>query len=294
MKSFAIAAAMLASAAAALPAIAPTLPAPVLGGAGLAEGSIKSAAHMVAGQAFGQVHSVVSVTNGQKTMLVELEKSFAQRLTGLDLGTVTSPIGEVTQIAPKIGGLNLNNLGSGYLTVLTGEGQVALVELSSEVESVLSTLALPQVGTLVGGFVGTVEGVAAGGLKGNAVSNVMHVTGLNGNDLLVKLEPTVTGLLGQLSLGPLGSLGSLGSLTSLLEGPVGSVIGQVPVASDLAAKATSLGSDPTKLIGVVTQDGASVLLVEVEGTLSSLLATLGLGSLESTIGSVVPAGSLPL
>lgn len=306
MKAFTIATAILASTAAALPT-----PAGILSSMGSSAGTVHSAGNMIASEGFGQVHSVVSVAQGQKTMLVQLEKSFASRLTGFDLGTVTSPIGQVVQVAPKIGALNLKGLSSGYLTLLTSEGQIALVELSSEVQTVLSTLALPQIGTLVGGFVGTLQVPASGNVNANAnvVGNSMHITGLNGNDLLVKVEPTVTSLLSQLSLGslgslgslsslgPLGALGSLGSLTSiasLFEGSVGSVVGQVPIASNLAAEATALGSDPTKLIGVVTQNGASVLLVEVESVFSNVLSSFGLGALQSTIGSVVPVGSLPL
>lgn len=240
------------------------------------------------------VHSVFSVTKGAKQMLVELEPSFAQKLTGLNLGSVTQSIGQVTDLASSPSQLNTNGLTSGVMTVATTEGQYALVQLVPEVENLLSPLlsTLGGVTEVVGSVVGALEGVVGnlgnlGGLanvKRDLVSNVMSITGQNGDNILVKVEPTVLGLLGDL---PLGSL--LGGSSSSQSSPIGSVIGQVPIAGNLVQQATSLGADPTQLIGVLTQDGSSALLVKVEGTATGLLSTLGLSSLGQTVGSVVPS-----
>jgi hypothetical protein len=334
MKSFAIAA-FLASTVAALPTgtlpiscipagAAPTGLAPELpwcsstptATPSAAIGGLGSVSNLVGGNTAGNaVHSVFSVSNGGKTMLVELEQSFAQKLTGLNIGSVTQSIGSVVHIADSPSQLNTNGLTSGVLTVGTTEGKYALVQLTSEVDTLLSPLlsTLGGVTQVVGGLVGTLEGLGGnlGGLGGltnvggltsdlkrGAVSDVMSITGEDGNNLLVQVEPTVLGLLGELPLGSL--LGSLGGVTGSSQSlPLGSVIGQVPAAGDLVQQATSLGADPTQVIGVLSQDGSSALLVQVEGTATGLLSTLGLSSLGQTIGSVVPsvgglAPSLPL
>ncbi|KAJ5119883.1 hypothetical protein N7448_010552 [Penicillium atrosanguineum] len=235
------------------------------------------------------VHSVFSVTNGGKKMLVELEQGFAQKLTGLNLGSVTDSIGSILDIADSPSQLNTNSLTSGVLTVATTEGKYALVQLTSEVETLLSPLlsTLGGVTQVVGGLVGTLEGLGSlANLKRDPISDVMSITGMNGNNILVQVEPTVLGLLGELNLGSL--LGGSSSQSS----PLGSVVGEVPVAGDLVEQATSLGADPTQLIGVLSKDGSSALLVKVESTATGLLSTLGLSSLGQTVGSVV--SSTPL
>ncbi|KAJ6111897.1 hypothetical protein N7523_007958 [Penicillium sp. IBT 18751x] len=235
------------------------------------------------------VHSVFSVTHGGKKMLVELEQGFAQKLTGLNLGSVTDTIGSVLDIASSPSQLNTNGLTSGGLTVATTEGKYALVQLTSEVETVLSPLlsALGGVTQVVGDLVGTLEEVGSlANLKRDPVSDIMSITGENGNSILVQVEPTVLGLLGELNLGSL--LGGGSSQSS----PLGSVVGEVPIAGNLVQQATSLGADPTQLIAVLSQDGSSALLVKVESTATGLLSTLGLSSLGQTVGSVV--SSTPL
>lgn len=235
------------------------------------------------------VHSVFSVTNGGKKMLVELEQGFAQKLTGLNLGSVTDSIGSVMDVANSPSQLNTNGLTSGVLTVATTGGQYALVQLTSEVESLLSPLlsTLGPVTQVVGGLVGTLEGLGSlTNMKRDPISDVMSITGQNGNNILVKVEPTVLGLVGGLNLGSL--LGGSSSQSS----PLGSVVGEVPVAGDLVQQASSLGGDPTQLIGVLSQDGSSALLVKVDSTATGLLSTLGLSSLGQTVGTVV--SSTPL
>lgn len=252
--------------------------------------SLGSLSSLASGSSAGNaVHSVFSVTSGSKKMLVELEQGFAQKLTGLNLGSVTDSIGSVLDIANSPSQLNTNGLSSGLLTVATTEGKYVLVQLTSEVETLLSPLlsALGGVTQVVGDLVGTLEGLGSlTNLKRDPISDIMSITGMNGNNILVQVEPTVLGLLGELNLGSLLGGSSSESL------PLGSVVGEVPIAGDLVEQATSLGADPTQLIGVLSQDGSSALLVEVQSTATGLLSTLGLSSLGQTVGSVV--SSTPL
>ncbi|OOQ81814.1 hypothetical protein PEBR_43283 [Penicillium brasilianum] len=309
MKSFAISAAILASTVAALPtniipgAASGVLPSgiptclpsgiipsgvPIPSGIPTCISSASDAPSVGTGFAnsqvsTGQVHSVLTVTDqASKLVLVELEPTVAGLLSGLNLGGVTQSVGQIIQVAPTVGALNLNGATGGLLTVATSEGSVALIKLTSTVEGLLSGLGLPEVGSLVGSLVGTLEGVASGltgNMKRDPVSNVVTITDLAGNPLLVQVEPTVLSLLGGLDL-------------SNVQGAVGTVVAEVPAVSGLAAAAQGVAADPTQLFGVLGQDGTSALLVKVEGTATGLLSLLGLSSLTSTIGSVVPAGLL--
>ncbi|KAF3390550.1 hypothetical protein F1880_009201 [Penicillium rolfsii] len=237
----------------------------------------------VTSEVTGQVHSVLTVTDqASKMVLVELEPSVASLLSGLNLGSVTQSVGQIIQVAPTVSALNLNGATGGLLTIATSEGSVALVKLTSTVEGLLAGLGLPEVGSLVGSVVGTLEGVASGvigNMKRDALSNVMSITDLSGNPILVQVEPAVLSLLGGLDL-------------SNVQGTVGTVVAEVPAVSDLATAAQGVAADPTELFGVLAEDGTSALLVKVEGTATGLLSLLGLSSLTSTIGNVVPAGLL--
>lgn len=317
MKSFAISAAILASTVAALPtniipdAASGVLPSgiptclpsgiipsglPISSGiptclpsaaaapsAGSAQVSTNQIAGLAPGVATGQVHSVLTVTDqASKLVLVELEPSVAGLLTGLNLGGLTQSVGQIIQVAPTVGALNLNGATGGLMTVATSDGSVALVKLTSTVEGLLSGLGLPEVGSLVGSLVGTLEGVTSGvtgSMKRNTLSNVMTITDLSGNPLLVQVEPTVLGLLGGLDL-------------SSIQGTVGTVVAEVPAVSGLAAAAEGVAADPTQLFSVLGQDGTSAMLVKVEGTATGLLSMLGLQDLTNVVGSVVPAGLL--
>ncbi|KAJ5111156.1 hypothetical protein N7532_001691 [Penicillium argentinense] len=229
------------------------------------------------------VSKTMTVTNQNSEQIpVQLQSTVANALS-----SVEGPIGQVVQTAPSVGALNLENLGSGFMTVATKEGSVALVKLTSTAEGLLSSLGLGQVSSLVGTLVGTVEGTVEsivgglgglGGLKRDAVSDVMQITNLNGDVVPVKLESSVLGLLSGLDL------------TSLLggaSGPIGSVVAVAPSVTDLASKAQSIAADPTQLIGVLSQDGSSAMLVKLEGTATGLLSSLGLSTVGTTVGSVV-------
>jgi hypothetical protein len=222
------------------------------------------------------VNSVMTVTNEEsKNILVQLEPTVANLLTGLNL-PLSEPVGKIVQTASSVDGLNLQGLGSGFMTVATQNGEAALVKLTYTVEGLFSGLGLPEVGSLVGSLVGTLEGLVPS-MKRDVTSSltdtVMHITDLNGDVLPVALGSNVLGLLSGLDL-------------TSVQGPIGSVVAMVPSVSDLPSKAESIAADPTQLVGVLGQDGTSAMLVKLEGTATGLLGSLGLTSLLSPIGSV--------
>ncbi|KAJ5288973.1 hypothetical protein N7478_002003 [Penicillium angulare] len=221
-----------------------------------------------------EVHSVLTVTHGvtNQKMLVELTQKAAGLLTGSGLGSVASPVGTIVDTASNAKDLVSPSGATGLITVALSGTEFGLVELDGTVEGLLSSLGLGEVSTVVGTVVGTVEG-AATSAKRDATSNLLSLTGLNGQNVLVKAE----GLLSNVDLS---------SVT-------GSVLAEVPGVSSLASKAKELGENPTQLIGVATSTG-SALLVKVEGlggelteVLGGLLSTLGLGDLTKTVGTVV-------
>ncbi|KAJ5549046.1 hypothetical protein N7513_006280 [Penicillium frequentans] len=252
-----------------LATVAVALPTPT----SMVPGAASSAVSMVS----KTVHSVLTVTNQQtgKNMLVELEQGFASQLTGLNLGNPTSSVGTIVQTASSLSELQSLTSGLTGLTFVTSTGEYVLVQLDSTVEGLLATLGLSAVGDVVGTVVSTLESVASNA-KRSELNNVLSITGLNNEPILVKAESTLTDAL------------------SPVQGTVGTVVASVPEVSDLASKASELGLPTNELFGVASADGASVLLVRVESlaggltpTVTGLLSGLGLGDLTSTVGTVV-------
>ncbi|KAI2786393.1 hypothetical protein POX_g08778 [Penicillium oxalicum] len=291
MKSFALSAAILASAVAALPTsilpngasgvLPPTLPTPSCAPSGVsvssgvpssvsvaangynAEASAGSAqvstgevTSQVYGTASDKVDDVLSVTDeAGKMVQVELEPTVARLLGSLHMGSIKGSVGQIIQVAPTIQELHIDGATGGLITVATHDGSVALVKLNAVVEDLLSSLGLSQAGSLVGSIVGHVEDVVSGvatSVKRGLLSEVMTVTDLH----------------------------------------VGTVVAEVPAVSDLTTAAKHVAANPNQLFGVLGQDGVSALLVKVDSTSTGLLSMLGLSSLTSTVGSVVPAGLL--
>ncbi|KAJ5115789.1 hypothetical protein N7456_000137 [Penicillium angulare] len=220
-----------------------------------------------------EVHSVLTVTHGvtNQKMLVELEQEAASLLTGSGLGSVTKPVGTIVDTASNAKDLVSPSGATGLITVALSGAEFGLVELDGTVEGLLSSLGLGDVSKVVGTVVSTLEGAATSAKRDS--SNLLSLTGLNGENVLVKAE----GLLSNFDL------------TSV----TGSVLAEVPGVSSLASKAKELGENPTQLVGVATS-GASVLLVKVEGlggeltsVVGGLLSGLGLGDLTKTVGTVV-------
>lgn len=257
-----------------LATVAVALPTPT----SMVPGAATSAASMVS----KTVHSVLTVTNQQtgKNMLVELEQGFANQLTGLNLGSASSPVGTIVQTASSLSELKSLTSGLTGLTFVTSTGDYVLVELDNTVEGLLATLGLSAVGDVVGTVVSTLESVVSS-VKRSELNNVLSITGLNNEPILIKAESTLASALGGLDL-------------SSVKGTVGTVVASVPGVSDLASKASELGLPTNELFGVLSADGSSALLVRVESvaggltsTVTGLLSTLGLGDLTSTVGTVV-------
>lgn len=318
MKSFALSAAILASAVAALPTsilpngasgvLPPTLPTPSCAPSGVsvssgvpssvsvaangynAEASAGSAqvstgevTSQVYGTASDKVDDVLSVTDeAGKMVQVELEPTVARLLGSLHLGSIKGSVGQIIQVAPTIQELHIDGATGGLITVATHDGSVALVKLNAVVEDLLSSLGLSQAGSLVGSIVGHVEDVVSGvatSVKRGLLSEVMTVTDLHGNPIHVQVDQSILSILGGLDL-------------STVQGAVGTVVAEVPAVSDLTTAAKHVAANPNQLFGVLGQDGVSALLVKVDSTSTGLLSMLGLSSLTSTVGSVIPAGLL--
>ncbi|KAJ5909871.1 hypothetical protein N7504_004514 [Penicillium tannophilum] len=167
-----------------LATVAVALPTPT----SMVPGAASSAVSMVS----KTVHSVLTVTNQQtgKNMLVELEQGFASQLTGLNLGNPTSSVGTIVQTASSLSELQSLTSGLTGLTFVTSTGDYVLVQLDSTVEGLLATLGLTAVDEVVGTVVSTLEGVVSS-VKRSELNNVLSITGLNNEPILVKTESTL-------------------------------------------------------------------------------------------------------
>lgn len=272
--------------------------------------AIASGDHQVTGTVEGSVHSVFTVTNkANKNVLVELEPVFAQKLTGLALPSVSNPIGEIQQIAPTVSQLSTSGLGAGFLTVATQNGQVALIKLSSTVEGLFATLGLPQVGTLVGSAVGTLEGALAGGnplstVTGAVGGNPLNtVTGAVGSNPLSTVEGAVSGSPLKTVTGAVGS-NPLSTVEGAVSGtPLSSITG---VVAPFTSITSAISGSPLNNVMAITNLNGDNVLAQVEPSLTGLLSNLNLGALgslsslgglsalQAPVGTVlasVPAGS---
>ncbi|CAI7605799.1 unnamed protein product [Penicillium glandicola] len=311
MKTFAFSAALLASAAMALPAnIIPSgttgslpsgvpscLPSgvipsdvplsvasmiPTCSGIAVATSSLvalatpTSAVSDVTGSGAGQVLSILNQA-GTSTFELTAESELESLMSKLPLSALEQPVGQVIQTASSVDELDTTT-GSGLtkVTALLGNGNAVLIELTQEVVDLLSSLGLSKVGSLIGSTVGSLESVTGNIKRADTLQNVLSVTDVNGlaggKDLLVQVEPTLLGLLGGLDL-------------STIEGPVGNVVAVAPSVSELKSKIPNIPG--AEFIAVTTEDKASVLLIKVKSTVQGLLSTLGLGSVGTTVGTTV-------
>lgn len=211
------------------------------------------------------VHQTLTVTGpNAKKLLVELSPEVAGLLSGLGLPGVGSSVGSIVKTAGNVGDL-LKDLGA------------LLIQLSPEVTGLLSGLGLPSLGVPVGSVVGTLgenlKRSADGKIVEDAapkVKDVLEVTGPDAKRLLVKLSPSVAGLLSGLGLPGVGQ-------------PVGEVVKTAGNVGDLLK---DLGHPVEQLLHVVGEDGGH-LLIKLSPSLTGLLSGLGLPSLGTSVGSVV-------
>lgn len=226
------------------------------------------------------VHQTLTVTGpNAKKLLVELSPEVAGLLSGLGLPGVGSSVGSIVKTAGNVGDL-LKDLGpvvDGLLTVVDKDLGALLIQLSPEVTGLLSGLGLPSLGVPVGSVVGTLgenlKRSADGKIVEDAapkVKDVLEVTGPDAKRLLVKLSPSVAGLLSGLGLPGVGQ-------------PVGEVVKTAGNVGDLLK---DLGHPVEQLLHVVGEDGGH-LLIKLSPSLTGLLSGLGLPSLGTSVGSVV-------
>ena len=224
----------------------------------------------------GQVLSVLNQAGTSKVKMVA-ESELESLLSKLPLSALEKPIGQVVQTAESVTDLDTNT-GSGLtqVTALLDNGNAALIELTKEVVDLLSSLGLHQVGSLLGSIVGGLESVTGNVKRDDPLQNVLSVTDVNdlagGKNLLVQVEPTLVGLLSGLDL-------------STIEGPIGNVVAIAPTISELKSKVPEIPG--ANFIAVTAEDKVSVLLIKVDGAVQGLLSTLGLGSVGTTVGSIV-------
>ncbi|KAJ5703879.1 hypothetical protein N7493_011017 [Penicillium malachiteum] len=219
-----------------------------------------------------EVHSVITVTTQEsKQVLVELDQTVANKLTGVSLGSVTTSVGKIVKVVTSLDQISSSD--SNLITVLLSTGEYALVELTDAVEELLSDLGLSAVSDVVGTVVSTLEDVASNA-KRSETSNLLSLTGLNGQAIYAE----ATGVLGELDLSEI----------------TGTVVAKVESVADLKSKVSELGLNSNNVIGVLAADGVSVLVVKIESTvtgllsvLTALLSSLGLGDLTVTVASVV-------
>ncbi|OQE18955.1 hypothetical protein PENFLA_c020G05647 [Penicillium flavigenum] len=265
------------------------LPIPTGAASGLTQGAAPGQLlSTLNGAGHGQVLSILNQA-GTSNIKMMAESELQSLMSKLPVSALEKPVGQVIQTADSVDQLNTSG-GSGLnqVTAVLDNGNAVLIQLTNEVVNLLDSLGLGQVGGLIGSIVGGLESVT-GYVKRDPLQNVLSITDVNGiaggKNLLAQIEPTLLGgLLGGLDL-------------STVQGPVGNVVAMAPSVSELKSKIPSIpGAD---FIAVTAEDKASVLLVKVESTVQGLLSSLGLGSVGTTVGSIVSSassakGALPL
>ncbi|KAJ5115098.1 hypothetical protein NUU61_000857 [Penicillium alfredii] len=316
MKSFAIAAAILATTAAALPTkilnggspvsipsgVPSCLPSGIIpSGVPVPSGiptclpstdSSSQGTNAASNTASGAAQNVFTVTHESRDILVQLQPKFAGLLENVNLPTGSAPVGQVISTASELKDLsNPTSSTSGLLTVAS-QGQVFLIQLNKTVTDLLSSLGLAQLLGLdqVGQIVGSVLPAAPSlPVKRDAVSDVMTITNEQGEEQVVKLEGGLLSLL-------------TGPSLATVEGPIGKAVGSAQSVPELSSQIPQ-GADATKYIAVLAEDG-SPLLVQVTSTTAAaqgLLSALGLSQIQTYVGQITSpvaasgaTGALPI
>ncbi|KAI9925583.1 hypothetical protein ASPWEDRAFT_41701 [Aspergillus wentii DTO 134E9] len=186
----------------------------VLPGVGTPIGAVVASAASVGDlvtQVGHAVDGVLTVTGeGVGALLIELDGTVSGLLSGLGLGGVGKPVGDLLGVL----GANLKrdhivqDLGpqaQNILTVTGSDSKQLLVQVSGPVSELLANLGLLGTGKAAGQVIKT-AGNAGDLVKDIAgdVNNLIVVTGKDTGALLIQLDNPVTGLLASLGLGGLG------------------------------------------------------------------------------------------
>ncbi|KAJ5125538.1 hypothetical protein N7526_007715 [Penicillium atrosanguineum] len=198
-------------------------------------------------------------------------------LSGLGLGALGAPVGGIVASASGLGGL-VTGLGpyvNGLVTVLGADVGALLVGLSPEVAGLVSGLGLPTLGLPIGTVIATVgTSLKRGEIVQDiapSVGSTLRVTGANGEELLVKLSPSVAALVSGLGLPTVGV-------------PLGSVL---TTAGQGVNKLLSDLSIPITNVLTITGDDGQDLLIKLSPEVVSLVSGLGLPTVGTPVGAVV-------
>jgi hypothetical protein len=211
------------------------------------------------------------------SLLIELSPEVAALLSGLGLGALGVPVGGIVASASSLGGI-VTGLGphvNGLVTVLGADVGALLVGLSPEVAGLVSGLGLPTVGVPVGTVLATVgTSLKRGEIVQDiapSVGSTLRVTGANGEELLVKLSPSVAALVTGLGLPTVGV-------------PLGSVIA---TAGQGVNKLLNDLSIPVEHVLTITGADGGDLLIKLSPEVISLVSGLGLPTVGIPVGAVV-------
>ncbi|KAJ5662267.1 uncharacterized protein N7477_009883 [Penicillium maclennaniae] len=198
-------------------------------------------------------------------------------LSGLGLGALGAPVGGIVASASGLGGLvtGLAPYVNGLVTVVGADVGALLVGLSPEVTGLVSGLGLPSLGVPVGTVIATVgTSLKRGEIVQDiapSVGSTLRVTGANGEELLVKLSPSVAALVTGLGLPTVGV-------------PLGSVL--VTAGQGVDKLLSDLSIPITQVLTITGEDGQD-LLVKLSPEVVSLVSGLGLPTVGTPVGAVV-------
>ncbi|KAI9374146.1 hypothetical protein BJX61DRAFT_532611 [Aspergillus egyptiacus] len=221
-----------------------------------------------------EVRDILEVTGpNAERLLIQLSPSIASLLAELGLPEVGHPVGEIIDKASSIGEL-LEKLGphtENLLTVVSESGEYLLIKVSSSVAKLLNGAGLSGLADPVGNVVATVaKALKRDSVVGDVVPearDILEVTGVNSERLLIQLSPQVASLFNGLDLPGLGQ-------------PIGEIVGN---ASLLGKLVHDLGI-PVEQTLTVIGEGGKTLLIKLAPSVASLLVNLNLPG--------VPAGRI--
>lgn len=210
------------------------------------------------------------------TLLIELSPEVSAVVTGLGLGALGVPLGNVVASASGVGALvtGLAPVVDGLVTVVGADVGALLINLSPGVAGLLSGLGLPAVGVPVGTVVAVLgKNVKRGEIVQDLapkVKSTLTVTGKNTENLLIELSPALTSVVAGLGL-------------TGIAGPVGSIVYKAASLGELIAHISGPVED---LLHIVGKDGQH-LLIKLSPSVVALVTGLGLPTVATPLGPLL-------
>ncbi|KAJ5972121.1 uncharacterized protein N7479_002039 [Penicillium vulpinum] len=168
-----------------------------------------------------QLDNILTVVGPDATtLLIELSPEVSALVSGLGLGALGAPLGFIVASASGLGDLvtGLGPVVDGLVTVVGADVGALLISLSPEVAGIVSGLGLPSVGVPVGTVVATLgKNIKRGEIVqdlapkvkttltaadlgdlvkdiSEPVKDLLYIVAKDGKSLLIKLSPSVIGL----------------------------------------------------------------------------------------------------